>query len=223
MGTSSPSWFHQSLWHLLVPKIIHPIAEQKICKKCVVFAARFEGSGLEEGNLSVPLSSARDTAHSSVLAYRACLWSMPTQIKLPNVTDGVCLVCMFTVVCCVPTWSNWKSRAIGKDSRGWVLFWGECSRSGRRTVRAAWEAAAHCDRDHPEDHEQEPETTKGTSMGSEETGKVWRNPESHRAFPSNSYKQGSLSKVAMRRGEICLENCFIFTLFDVVTQNFFAT
>lgn len=52
--------------------------------------------------MSVPLSSAREIARSSVLAYRACLRSVPTQIKFPNLTDGMCLVCMFSVVRCVP-------------------------------------------------------------------------------------------------------------------------
>lgn len=169
---------------------------------------------------SVPLSSAREIACSSVLAYRACLRSMPTQIKFPNLTDGICLACMFSVACCIPTWKGWKRRALGKDSRGWVLFRGEGSRSGRRTVSAAWEAAAHCGRDHPEEHKQDSETAKWTSLGSEETGKVWCNPESHWALQNDSYKQGSVSKVTMRRGEICLENCFIFIQSDVITWNF---
>lgn len=29
----------------------------------------------------------------------------------------MCLVGMFSVVCCVSTWSSWKRRALGKDSR----------------------------------------------------------------------------------------------------------
>lgn len=170
--------------------------------------------------MSVPLSSAREIACSSVLAYRACLRSMSTQIKFPNVTDGICLVRVFSVTCCVPTWSSWERRALGKFSRGWVLFWGEGFRSSRGTVSAAWEAVAHCDRDHPGEHKQVPEITKWTSVGSEETGKVWCNPESHRALQSDSYKQGSVSKFTMRRGEICLENCFVFILSDVITWNF---
>lgn len=37
---------------------------------------------------------------------------------------------------------------------------GEGSRSDRRTVSAAWEAEAQCDREHPEEHKQDPETTQ---------------------------------------------------------------
>lgn len=84
--------------------------------------------------MSVPLSSAREIARSSALAYRACLRSMPTQIKFLHVTDGMCLVCTFSVLC--PYWSSWERKPIGEDSRGWVLFWGEGSWPGRRTVSA---------------------------------------------------------------------------------------
>lgn len=64
MGRSGPNCFHQSLWDLLVPKIVHPILEEKVCRKCVlVFAARSEGSGLEEGKLRLFLSALPERLH----------------------------------------------------------------------------------------------------------------------------------------------------------------
>lgn len=107
-----------------------------------------------------------------------------------------------------------KGEALERTA-GMGVVLGEGSRSGRRAVSAAREAAAQCDTDHPEQHKQDPETTKGTSLGSEDTGRVWCDPESHIALQSDSCKKGSLSKVTMRTGEIYLENGFILILWSL--------
>lgn len=158
MGRSGPKCFHQSLCGLLVLKIIHPIEEYKVCRNCLllVFTRRSEESGLEEANLLLFLSGQPERLY--VLQF------LPTELvsgqcihklKFPNVTDGICFVCVFSVAYCVLSISSWKRRALGKDSRGWGWLWGAKGPVwGRRfqvwqeeSHSAACEAAAHRDRD----------------------------------------------------------------------------
>lgn len=47
------------------------------------------------------------------------------ELQLPNVADGICFVCVFSVACCAPSRSSWKRRALGEGGRG-------CGALGRR-------------------------------------------------------------------------------------------
>ena len=104
------------------------------------------------------------------------------------------------------------------------LFGGEDSRAGRAGRRRVTVQPRRLQPTGTEttqrSSQQDPETTKWTSLGSEETGKVRCSSESHWAIQSYAYKQGSVSKDTMSRGESGLWNCFIFTLSDVVTSDF---
>lgn len=147
MRRSGPKCFYQSLCGLLASKIIHLIVEYKVCRNCflLVFTRRSEESGLEEANLLLFLSAQPERLHlvqflPTELVSGQCIH----KLKFPNVTDGICFVCMFAVARCIPSRSSWKRRALGKDSRGWVQVWGatgpvwgegsRAGRSGRRRV-----------------------------------------------------------------------------------------
>lgn len=101
------------------------------------------------------------------------------------------------------------------------LFGGEGSRTGRsgrsrvtvqpRKLPPTWTETAQRSR------QQDPEITEWTSLGSEENSKGRCSSESHWTIQSCVYKQGSVSKDAMSRGDNCLWNSLIFILSDVVT------
>lgn len=69
----------------------------------------------------------------------------------------------------------------------------------------AWEAAAYRDCSTAQRNRQQvSEITDRTSLGSEETGKVQHSSESYLVIQSYAYKQGSVSRDTMGRGESCL-------------------
>lgn len=179
MKRSGPKCFHQSLHGLLAPKIIHPVVEYKVCRNCflLVFIKRSEESGLEEANLLLFLSAQPERLHlvqfaSTELVSGQCIH----KLKFPNVTDGICFVCVFSVACCVPSRNSWERRALGKDSRGWVRLWGASGPVWGRRIQgwqawreeshsAAWEAAAHRDRDCSEEHSTGPRDNPMNFLG----------------------------------------------------------
>lgn len=125
-----------------------------------------------------------------------------------------------------------KGEPLEMTAGGWVYLWelqglfrGADSRAiryGRRRVPVwAWEAAAYRDcRTAQRSRQQVSEITEWTSLGSKETGKVQRSSKSYLVIQSYAYRQGSVSRDRMGRGESCLWNCFISYFSDVFTLNF---
>lgn len=103
MRRSGPKCFHQSLCGLIAPKIIHPIVEYKVCRNCfvLVFTKRSVESGLEEANLLLFLSTQPERLHlvqflPTELVSGQCIH----KLKFPNVTDGICFVCVLSCTLC---------------------------------------------------------------------------------------------------------------------------
>lgn len=122
------------------------------------------------------------------------------QLLLTELVSGQCLhklnsctwqmACVWCArsQCCVPTGVAGKGNPSERTAGGGCCF-GEKAPglAGGQSVQTLWPKP-------PWGAQPGARDNQWTSLGSEETGKVWCNPESQGAPQSHSYKQGSLSK-----------------------------